>query len=111
MKKSEQAEDTAPRLVIVRPPLSATFAVPSREGLLALQAGDFVKLMVQVENEAPERLWVALRECDKPAEWVGAVANEAYQPRTATALPCGAVLCFHPLDVIEVMERPAGMPN
>ncbi len=87
---------------VLRPPLIDTYELPSRGDLLKLKTGDLAKVVFQVGNDNPERMWVILEDCSKPDEWTGLLDNDATQSQTAKALPAGTLVKFHPLDIISV---------
>ena len=91
---------------IIRPPLSKDFEFPSRENLLKVEVGDLVKVIFQVGDETPERMWVIVTDLSNVMdEWVRTINNDAVGKETAAALPDGTVVKFHPLDVIAIDKK------
>ena len=91
---------------IVRPPLARNFELPSRDNLLMVAVGDLVKVIFQVGDETPERMWVIVTDLSNVMdEWVGTINNDAVGKETAAALPDGTVVKFHPLDVIAIDKK------
>ena len=89
---------------ILRPPLIASFELPSQQDLLKLKVGDSAKLIFQVENDEPERMWVKLTDCSNTDEWKGTIDNDATQKATLEALPSDKEISFHPLDIIQTLD-------
>lgn len=85
---------------IIRPPLAKSFELPKHKKLLKLKPNNLVKLIFQVGNDSPERMWVILVECSDMDEWTGIIDNDAGQSKTAQILPSGKLVKFHPLDII-----------
>ncbi len=92
---------SAPYLVL-RPPLSKTYDLPSRKQLLNLKRGDLVKVVFQVGNEGPEHLWLQLSDTNSIDKWTGVTDNDPLGKQTAQELPAGTIVSFHPLDIINV---------
>ncbi len=92
------------RYKILRPPLVASFELPSQQDLLKLKVGDSAKLIFQVEKDDPERMWVKLTDCSNIDEWKGIIDNDATQKATREALPADKELNFHPLDIIQTLD-------
>lgn len=90
---------------VLRPPLAKTFQLPSHKELLKLKTGDLVKVIFQVGNDSPERMWVILKDCSDTDVWTGMVDNDADQPNTAKVLPADKVVSFHPLDIIQLPHK------
>jgi len=82
---------------ITRPPLVDTFELPAREELLALQDGDYVKLIFNDQ----ERMWVEIIDCSDSKKWVGALNNNPVLVDAAL----GDFIEFNPLDVIGIMKN------
>lgn len=89
---------------ILRPPLIASFELPTQQVLLSLKSGDHVKLIFKVGEESPERMWVKLTDCSNPDEWKGLIDSEAQQSATASELPVDKEVAFHPLDIIQITD-------
>jgi hypothetical protein len=95
--------NTAANVQIARPPLSAGFELPSREDLLVLRPGDWVKL-VFVADPSPdsdltaERMWVRLTRCDAIDEWVGLLDSAP----VLVDLQPGDEIRFHPFDIVDI---------
>lgn len=89
---------------IIRPPLHTRFELPTREDLLKVRPGDIVKLVFQVGDETPERMWVQVLSTDDMHAWTGKTDNEPFGKTLATTLPCGKEITFHPLDIINIYE-------
>lgn len=87
---------------VIRPPLSASYELPSRSELLKLRPGDLAKVTFQVGDEMPERMWVVLSDCSDTDEWIGSVDNDATQPQTRASIPAEAIVRFHPFDIVSV---------
>lgn len=85
---------------VLRPPLSSTYELPSRDTLLKMKSGDLVKVTLQVADDRPERMWVTLDDCSDQSEWTGRIDTSAAQNQTAASLPVGKLIRFHPLDII-----------
>jgi hypothetical protein len=90
---------------IQRPPLHKNFALPTREELLILEKGDSAKVIFQVGDESPERMWVLIDDCSDDMEWTGTVDNDAVGELTAKTLPAGTKVKFHPLDIIALQKN------
>ena|SRR3989344_6457753 len=91
---------------IIRPPLSRNFSLPSRDDLLKVTVGDLAKVIFQVGDEPPERMWIVITDLSNAMdEWVGTINNDAIGKETAAALPDGTVVKFHPLDVIAIDKK------
>lgn len=90
---------------IERPPLAATFELPTREELLSIKRGDLVKIMFRVENENIERMWVKVTSQQDIAEWTGLIDNDAVSEKTRTILPAGTEISFHPLDIVQIFDE------
>lgn len=89
---------------ILRPPLTASFELPTQQDLLKLKVGDSAKLIFQVEKDDPERMWVKLTDCSSIDEWKGIVDNDATQKTTQEVLPADKEISFHPLDIIQTLD-------
>ncbi len=87
---------------ILRPPLTSTYELPTRDELLALKPGDLAKVTFQVGDDEAERMWVILEDCSDIDTWTGRVDNDARQVNTANVLPAGKLVEFHPFDIIAV---------
>lgn len=87
---------------VLRPPLSDTYELPSREELLKLKTDDYAKVTFQVGDDKAERMWVILKDCSDAEVWTGEIDNEAVQANTAKVLPVGTLVHFHPLDIIAI---------
>jgi hypothetical protein len=94
-----EMSDTATNCTIVRPPLSATYELPSRDRLLEVQPGDLIKLCFRVGERSGEVMWVKVIECCYPREWRGTLQNE---PHNIKEMRYEDDITFHPLDVIDV---------
>ncbi len=88
---------------VVLPPLASTFALPTREQLLALKAGDGVKLIFQDREGAAERMWVKLTELRDATQWHGVLDNDP----VLLHLRAGEAVRFHPLAVIDTKPQPS----
>jgi len=82
--------------MIERPPLIDTFELPSREELLDVNVGDWVKLLFS--DDGVERMWVKVTNLGE-RQWVGTLDNIPL----FVDYKLGDVIKFHPLDVIAVM--------
>ena len=89
--------------IVLRPPIVESFDLPTRHDLLQLKVGDSAKLIFQVNDDSPERMWVKLTECSDPVEWRGVIDNDATQQATAIAIPANREVVFHPLDIIQTL--------
>lgn len=89
---------------VVLPPLAPTFALPSREQLLALKAGDSVKLIFQDQQGEAERMWVKLTALRDATQWQGTLDNEP----VLLDLRADEVVRFHPLAVIDATPQTSG---
>lgn len=88
---------------INRPPVVATFELPTRDQLLTLTPGDFVKVIFADDEGIPaERMWVKLTDTSDSWEWVGSLDND---PSTLTGITYGDLVRFHPLDVINWLYK------
>lgn len=85
------------KYTIKRPPLLSSFELPSREELLAIKEGDFVKLVFAADELGGERMWVKVMDSSDPYLWIGELANE---PIDNARLKQGDTIHFSPLDVI-----------
>lgn len=92
------------KYTILRPPLIASFELPTHQDLLELTAGDSAKLIFQVGNDKPERMWVKLTDCSDPNKWSGLVDTDAVQDETKKTLPADIEVSFHPLDIIQTTD-------
>jgi len=90
--------------IILRPPLVATFELPTQNDLLKLKVGDSAKLIFQVGDDSPERMWVRLTDCSKQDAWKGIIDTDATQEATLRALPASREVIFHPLDIIQTLD-------
>lgn len=90
---------------IIRPPLANGFDLPTKEKLLEVQKGDFIKLKFQVEDDPIERMWVEVSSNDDPENWVGTLNNDPTGAKTKEVLIDGTEIHFHPLDIIEIINR------
>ncbi len=90
---------------ILRPPLAKSLALPAQEKLLELKIGDNVKLVFQVAEDDPERMWVKITEQQTTDEWTGKIDNNPFQESTAKTLPEGTIVKFHPLNIIQIWEE------
>ena len=86
---------------IRRPPLAATFDLPSPDRLLKVQPGDQVKLSFSVTERTSEGMWVEVIECCHPRIWRGTLQNE---PHHIEDLSVEDDITFHPLDVIDICQ-------
>jgi hypothetical protein len=86
---------------IKRPPLFETFDVPTREELLAVKVGDFVKVIFESLRGGCERMWVKLTKCDPGELWEGTLANDP----VIVPLKHGDVVSFHPYDSISIQGQ------
>lgn len=85
---------------IRRPPLHENFELPTREELLAVKAGDNVKVIFE-GAEGAERMWVKVTACEQGALWEGELDNAPlFLP-----LNVGDAITFHPYDVINILPR------
>ena len=89
---------------IVRPPLHENFELPERRELLSLKANDLVKIIFQVADEIPERMWVILKNNDDDSLWSGILDNDPVGVKTQEKLKAGMEVKFHPLDVIQTQS-------
>ena len=89
---------------VLRPPLVASFELPTQEDLLKLKVGDSAKLIFRVETDKPERMWVVITDCTSPDEWKAKIDNDAMQPATAKVLPADKQISFHPLDIVQTLD-------
>lgn len=89
---------------ILRPPLVASFKLPTQQDLLKLNVGDSAKLIFQVGKDTPERMWITLTECSNDEEWKGTIDNDATQKATTKVLPVDKEISFHPLDIIQTID-------
>lgn len=87
---------------VIRPPLGPDFELPSREELLDVKPGDDVKLIFQAGDDAAERMWVLVKQCDDSDNWVGTLDNNPAQDFTASVLKYEQQIDFHPLDIINI---------
>jgi hypothetical protein len=65
-----------------------------------------VKVIFQVEDETPERMWVILTEQPSDTEWIGIIDNDPVGETTSQVLSAGTEVHFHPLDVIQIDKKP-----
>jgi hypothetical protein len=82
------------------PPLAVSFELPTRERLLRVEEGQFVKI-VFAHGRYRERLWLRLVARPSSQIWIGRVASDP----VVIGLSMGALVKFHPLQVIEIDER------
>jgi len=87
---------------IVRPPLNKSFELPSYKSLFEIKTGSIVKVMIQVEDDPVERMWVIVTDCSDDMNWSGTLDNDAVGEKTKIALPSGSKIDFHPLDIIAI---------
>ena len=87
---------------ILRPPLTPTYELPTRDELLALKPGDLAKVTFRVANDDAERMWVILEDCSDIDKCTAKIDNDARQANTAKALPVGKLVEFHPFDIIAI---------
>lgn len=93
---------TTATYTIGRPPLHKNFALPSRDDLLLLQSGDFVKLIFAPNRSKNmvERMWIKITSIgDWQNEWQGTLSNTPFD-FDAFGLEHGDLVRFHPLDII-----------
>lgn len=88
---------------IERPPLYETFEVPTREELLDVKIGDFVKVIFRDSQDFGERMWMLVTKCDEGDEWEGELNNHPVLMEAEIA--CGDLVKFHPYDVISIMKK------
>ena len=87
--------------MIGRPPLLSTFEVPTHEELLALEVGDFAKLIFIEDGTNTERMWVLItNQGDHGMEWKGTLDNDPFGMFTYER---GDAITFHPLDIVGTM--------
>lgn len=89
---------------ILRPPLHPNFELPTRDELLALKAGDLVKLIFEVGDVGAERMWVILTDITTPEQWEGTLDNEPFSDESAASTKVKDRIKFHPLDIIATYE-------
>lgn len=87
---------------VLRPPLTPTYELPTRNDLLRLKTGDLAKVTFQVGDDEAERMWVILENCSTTDKWTGKIDSDARQTSTAKVLPAGKLVEFHPLDIIAI---------
>ena len=88
---------------IIRPPLHKDFELPSREKLLGVHSDQLVKIIFQVGDETPERMWVkVVKQTD--SEWRGILDNDPVGDDLKKMIGAGDEVVFHPLDVIQIWE-------
>jgi hypothetical protein len=95
---------TKTKYTVLRPPLTPSFEVPSREALLKLKKGDSVKVRFLVDSEHPERMWVKLNSTNDPEDWTGRIDNESEQKLTSVVLKPDTLVHFHPYDIIAIYD-------
>lgn len=99
MPKSKNDDENS--IIIVRPPLSRTFDVPTPDELLKVFQGDSVKLIFQAGDQA-ERMWVTVTRSGNMDEWEGELANEPATAGIASKVSYGDTIRFHPYDVVDI---------
>jgi len=86
---------------ICRPPILKTFELPSRENLLNIKIGNYVKLIFGLnEKSEKERMWVEVTDI-KGTYGYGKLANT---PIFITTLSYGDRIKFHLGDVIAIKK-------
>jgi hypothetical protein len=70
-----------------------------------IPGNSYAKIIFQVGQDKPERMWVILDQLENPEQWRGKIDNEATQANTAKVLPAGKLVLFHPLDVVALYNN------
>jgi hypothetical protein len=99
---SKGGETTTPLVTIELPPVVESFEVPSREEVLALRAGDSVKIVFQQKDLPGERMWVKLTTLST-AKMVGTLESTPL----FISLETGAEVSFHPLAIVAIVKATA----
>ena len=89
---------------ILRPPLHENFELPSREELLNVNLDQMVKIIFQVDEEIPERMWVRVVKQVSDSEWYGVLDNDPVGEQLKKTISAGDKVIFHPLDVIQIWK-------
>lgn len=89
--------------LIKRPLLHSNFELPTREELLDLKVGDFVKLIfTDKKGKNGERMWVILTKINKEGDcYHGILDNKAVRLR----IKLETKITFHPLDIIDCLTK------
>ena len=87
------------KYVIERPPLHDYFELPTREELLRVTPGDYVKVIFDIAGGGQERMWMKVTCSLDDHVWHGVLSNE---PFSIPGEQCGSKIRFHPLDIIDV---------
>ena len=87
---------------IHRPPIRDTFELPTKEELLNIKSGDFVKLIFASDEVVEtERIWVKVIKLEETYGY-GELDNE---PIVITSLSQGDIVKFHLGDVIDIIKK------
>lgn len=90
---------------ILRPPLHKNFQLPSREELLGVTQGQLVKMIFQIHEENPERMWVKVTNQIGDNEWHGQLDNDPQGEGLSQIISAGDEVIFHPLDVVQIWKQ------
>lgn len=85
---------------ILKPPIIASFELPTREELLSAEINGFCKLMFEdKKSKEIERMWIKITKINWKGKWKGTLSNTPL----GINMKYGEKIEFWPLDTIDYL--------